>query len=386
MDSSDPTKAVFTLEGPNGNFPYLVSVFNAQTPITPVDYAIGTTLDQNSNGTGPWKLVDYNPSTGARFERNDTWWGGQTLLDSTEFQFFDDIGTMVTAMQGGAVDAIVQFQVIGGDALLNSPDFTVLEVESSTHRQIWMRCDTGQFADKAVRQALAFTFDREQMVETLFHGRASVGNDHVIAPFMEGYDDTVPQREKDIEKAKQLLADAGVTNLTATLHATAAFQEIPELAQLIQSGAEEAGINLEIALESLDTFYGAQWCPAEPRRPAVLRRRGARHRRLRPPAHARRVPQCCTVHERRVELVAVLLAGAGCGVQGVPGCRRRRRPPGREQEDRDDPQRGRAGGLPYFYNYLSGNSNELPGRTGLGSRADVPREGVAGLRPLAGGA
>ncbi len=267
VDTSDPTKAVFTLTGPNGNFPYLVSVFNAQTPITPVDYAIGTTLDQNSNGTGPWKLVDYNPSTGARFERNDTWWGGKTLLDSTEFQFFDEIGTMVTAMQGGAVDAIAQFQVIGGDALLNSPDFTVLEVESSTHRQIWMRCDTGQFADKAVRQALCYTFDREQMVETLFRGRATVGNDHVIAPFMEGYDDTVPQREKDIEKAKQLLADAGVTNLTATLHATAAFQEIPELAQLIKSGAEEAGINLEIALESLDTFYGAQWCPAEPADP-----------------------------------------------------------------------------------------------------------------------
>ena len=98
-----------------------MSVFNAQTPITPVDYAIGTTLDQNSNGTGPWKLVDYNPSTGARFERNDTWWGGQTLLDSTEFQFFDDIGTMVTAMQGGAVDAIVQFQVIGGDAPAQQP-------------------------------------------------------------------------------------------------------------------------------------------------------------------------------------------------------------------------------------------------------------------------
>ena len=42
---------------PNGNFPYLVSVFNAQTPITPVSYETGTTLDQVKNGTGPWKLV-----------------------------------------------------------------------------------------------------------------------------------------------------------------------------------------------------------------------------------------------------------------------------------------------------------------------------------------
>jgi peptide/nickel transport system substrate-binding protein len=130
-----------------------------------------------------------------------------------------------------------------------------------------MRCDTGQFADKAVRQALALTFDREQMLTTLFGGRATVGNDHVIAPNFPYFDDsTPPQRERDVEAARQLLADAGVEGLQAVLHAPD-LQEIPELAQLIQSGAAEAGINLEIALESLDTFYGTQWCPAEPADP-----------------------------------------------------------------------------------------------------------------------
>jgi len=266
VDASDPAVAVFTLTGPNGNFPQLVSVFNAQSVITPVDYVTGTTLDKNSNGTGPWKLVDYNPATGAKFQRNDAWWGGKVALDGTEFQFFDDLGTMVTAMQGGSVDAIVQFSVIGGDALLNSPDFTLLQVKSSTHRQIWMRCDKGQFANKAVRQALALTFNRQQMLETLFKGRGELGNDYPIAPFMPVYDAGVPQREQDIAKAKQLLSDAGVTNLSATLHAVD-LQEIPDLAQLIQSGAKEAGIDLQIAVESGKTFYGTQWCPADPKDP-----------------------------------------------------------------------------------------------------------------------
>jgi peptide/nickel transport system substrate-binding protein len=262
VDSSDPATAVFNLEGPNGNFPYLVSVFNAQTPITPVDYVNGTTLDQNSNGTGPWRLDSYDPATGAKFSRNDGWWGGTIPLDSTEYQFFDDLGTTVTAMQGGSVDAINQFTVIGGDALLNDPNFNVLEVQSATHQQIWMRCDTGQFAKKEVRQALAYTFDRQQMVDTLFQGRAEIGNDHVIAPFFEGFDGSVPQREKDIDKAKQLLSDAGVTSLNATLHAVDLL-EIPELAQLIQSSAKEAGINLDLAVESVDTYYDKQWCPPE---------------------------------------------------------------------------------------------------------------------------
>ena len=266
VDASDPNTAVFNLATPSGSFPYLVSVFNAQTVITPVDYVLGTTLDKNSNGTGPWKLDSYDPSTGAKFSRNDSWWGGKTPLDTTEFQFFEDLKTMVTAMQGGSVDAIVQFSAIGGDALLSDPNFNVLESETSTHRQIWMRCDTGQFAKKEVRQALAYTFDREQMVQTLFEGKATVANDYPVADFMPMYAEGVPQRNKDIAKAKQLLSDAGVTSLDATLHAVD-LQEIPDLAQLIQSSAKEAGINLQLAVESDTTFYAAQWCPEKPADP-----------------------------------------------------------------------------------------------------------------------
>jgi peptide/nickel transport system substrate-binding protein len=267
VDASDPNVAVISLANANGNFPYLVSVFNAQSPITPVNFETGTTLDGSPNGTGPWILDDYNANTGATFSRNPNWWGGETLLDGQEVQFFEDLGTMVTAMQGGSVDAIVQFQVIGGAGLLDNPDFTTLEIEASTHRQIWMRTDTGQFADKRVRQALALTFDREAMINTLFLGRANIANDHVIASFMPFFSDTVPQRTKDDEAARQLLAAAGFPDgLKSVLHA-GDLQEIPDLAALIQSGARAAGFDLDLAIESLDTFYGSQWCPAEPADP-----------------------------------------------------------------------------------------------------------------------
>ena len=266
VDSSDPNVAVFTLTGPNGNFPYLVSVYNAQTPITPVSYESGTTLDGSPNGTGPFKLENYDAATGATFVRNDTWWGGQTPLDGTEWLFFDDLGTMVTTTTAGEADAIVQFQVIGGDALFSDTNFNVLAFQAATHRQIWMRCDTGQFADKRVRQALALTFDRDQMITTLFRDKADLANDHVIAPFYPFFFDGTPQRTKDIDKAKALLAEVGTPNIKAVLHA-GDLQEIPQLAQIIQVGAKEAGFDLEIAVESLDTFYGAQWCPEEPADP-----------------------------------------------------------------------------------------------------------------------
>jgi peptide/nickel transport system substrate-binding protein len=263
---TDANTVTFTLVGANGNFPYLVSVYNAQTLITPVDYVAGTKFDARPTGTGAWKLKTYNQQTGATFERNPGWWNGKTPLDGTEWIFFDATGPMITAYQGGQVDAIVQFDVLTGASLLDDPNFSLIAQPAALHRQIWMRVDTGQFAKKEVRQALAYTFDRPKMIQQLFKGRAQLGNDHVIWEGYPYFDSSVLQRAQDIDKAKSLLAAAGKTGLTATLHA-GQLQEIPDLAALLQSQAAQAGITLNIAVESLDTFYGAQWCPAKPADP-----------------------------------------------------------------------------------------------------------------------
>jgi peptide/nickel transport system substrate-binding protein len=261
--ATDPNTVTFNLLSPNGNFPYLVSVFNAQTVITPKAYETGTTLDAMPNGTGAWKLDTFDTGTGATYSRNETWWGGQTPLDTLEFVFFDETGPMVTAYQGGQVDCIVQFDVLSGEALLDDPNTNVIATRAALHRQIWMRVDKGQFAKKEVRQALAYSLDREAMIQQLFNGRADLGNDHVIAPIYPYFDDSVPQRVRDVEKAKSLL---GGQTITAQLHA-GQLLEIPDLAVLIQSNAKDAGFNLEPVVESLDTFYNAQWCPPDPKDP-----------------------------------------------------------------------------------------------------------------------
>jgi peptide/nickel transport system substrate-binding protein len=114
---------------------------------------------------------------------------------------------------------------------------------------------------------LALTLDRPQMIEILFKGKADLGNDHPIAPLYPFFNPDVPQKTRDIEQAKALLAEAGFPDgLTADLH-FGQLQEIPEMAQLVQTMAAEAGFTLNLAGESLDTFYGSQWCPAEPADP-----------------------------------------------------------------------------------------------------------------------
>lgn len=262
VDASDPTKAVITLLEPNGNFPVLVSIFNAQALITPADYDDGTTLDARPDGTGAWKFVSFDPTTFvAKFERNPDWWGGMTPLDTIELRGFGDLGTAVTAMTSREIDAIQQFTVIGGEGLLNDGNFTVLTPPSATHRQVWFNTQDGQYTDKLIRKALAYSIDRQQMVDTLFSGRAEVGNDHPVLSSLPFFDpDAVEQRTRDIDMAKSLLAEAGVEGISGTIE-TGDIQEIPDLAGIIQQNAIEAGFDLRVNAQSNSTFYGAAWCP-----------------------------------------------------------------------------------------------------------------------------
>jgi peptide/nickel transport system substrate-binding protein len=259
--ATDANTVTMTLVSANGNFPYLVSVFNAQSLITPKAYVAGTTLDKVPAGTGAWKIVEgsYDIASGVKFARNDAWWGGKTPLDGSTFTFFDDTPSMVTAYQGGQIDALVQFDVLSGAPLFTDANFTVVDTPTTNHRQIWMHTDTGQFADKKIRQALALTLDRPQLIQQLFKGKGVPANDHVIWQFYPYFSDTVAQRAANIAQAKQLLSDAGATDFKATLQ-YGRLNEIPDLAVLIQSMAAPAGMTITPAGQDNGPFYDAEWC------------------------------------------------------------------------------------------------------------------------------
>ncbi len=263
--ATDANTVTVTLASPNASLPYLVSMLNPQSAITPKDYVAGTTLDAQPNGTGPWKLDSYDPNTGITWVRNDDWWGGTPSLESIDMQFFSDLAAQVTAMSGGSVDGIQQFSVVGGDVLINDDTFNVVEVNATTHREIWMGLDEGQFTDKRVRQAFALGIDREELIQTLFGGKATIANDHVIFDNYAFYDpNAVTQRVRDTDAAKALLADAGFPDgISATLNAVD-LQEIPQLAELLQIQLADAGFNLTLNVESDATFYGTQWCVTYP--------------------------------------------------------------------------------------------------------------------------
>ncbi|MCB8878203.1 ABC transporter substrate-binding protein [Acidisoma silvae] len=250
----DELTVEFHLDAPYGTFPYVLSSDNYNCVILPASYA--GDFEKNWDGTGPFKLEKYTPKVGASFVRNDDYWGPKALADRTEFTFYTDMQPQILAMQGGEVDLLAQMTVAEGRALLHDPRFTIVRERSSGHEQVHMRCDTGPFVDKRVRQALALSLNRTALVRGLFAGMAEVGNDSPFASVFPMADPSVPQREQDLRKAKQLLEAAGYGKGLSVTLTTEDYIEIPDYAILLQSFAKKIGIDIKLHIESQDAYYG----------------------------------------------------------------------------------------------------------------------------------
>jgi peptide/nickel transport system substrate-binding protein len=244
----------FHLNAPNGNFPYLTSSDNYNMIIIPKGYDPAN-WQSSFLGTGPFKLGSYTPKSGATFTRNESYWGTKALPSQTVFSFYDTQNPMVLALTGGNIDVVGQFSVSGAQELLTG-SYNIIKLKSSAHRELSMRCDQGPFTDKRVRQAVALTINRPQIVQALFKGYSDLGNDSPFAPVYPSTDTTIPQRAQNTAKAKSLLAAAGHPSGFSTQLVTEQLLEVPEYAQIVVQAAKEIGVNINLKVEAQSAYYG----------------------------------------------------------------------------------------------------------------------------------
>jgi len=250
----DSETVAFHLQAPNNGFPDSVSEDNYNMVIVPKGTDPGQ-YEKTFPGTGRFMMSSYTPNVGATYVRNPHYWGKKALPSKIDWTFYADEGPMAAALQAGSIDAMDQFTVATSPQLLTG-GFNVIVVRGAPHRQLSMRNDIGPFKNKLVRQAIALTLDRPGIVAALFKGQAQLGNDSPFAPSFAATNKTVPQRTKDIAKAKQLLAQAGVPNGFSTPLLTEKIQEIPQFAQIIKQSAAQIGVTINLTIEAQSKYYG----------------------------------------------------------------------------------------------------------------------------------
>jgi peptide/nickel transport system substrate-binding protein len=244
----------FHLDAPTASFPYLTSSTTYQAILLPADYKTGT-FEKKPQTTGAFSLVSYTPGVGAKFDRFPGWWGGSAPLDGIDVTYYTDDAATTAALLGKQVNLIGQINFATGRPLFSNSNVQIFNARGATHRQVPMRVDIkNPLRDYRVRQAIALTLDRPAIVKTLFGPYADVGNDSPFAPVYPS-SAKVPQRKKDIRKAKQLMAAAGYPNGFSITLTTEQTGEIPQLAQIIQRSVRAIGIKMQLKIITATAYF-----------------------------------------------------------------------------------------------------------------------------------
>jgi peptide/nickel transport system substrate-binding protein len=250
----DDYTVAFHLLAPNGNFPYLTSSDNYNMIILPNGYDPAK-WQGSFIGTGPFVKKSYTVNVGASFTRNDQYWGPKALPAETVFTFYTSQTPEILALTSGTIDVVGEFSVTGGEQLL-AGGYNVIKLKSSSHRELSMRNDVAPFTDPRVRQAIALTLNRPDIVTALFKGYAQIGNDSPFAPVFASTNTTVPQRVEDVAKAKALLSAAGHAKGFTTQLIGLDELEIPDYGQIVKESAKAIGVTISTTFEDADAYYG----------------------------------------------------------------------------------------------------------------------------------
>ena len=218
----------------------------------------GTTDFQNPVGTGPFKLVEFQPGVRSKHVRNDDYWREGANVDEIEVFGITDPSARVNALIAGDVDlstsidpkSIKQIESAGGAEIISTP--------SGAYMGICLLATKSPGNNPDFLNAMKLLQRREKIVKSLLKGHGTLGNDHPInVAYGVDHCSDIPQREYDPDKAKHLIKKSGITS--AQIEVAEVTSGVTDAVLMLQRECAKVGFDLQVKKMATDGFWGAVW-------------------------------------------------------------------------------------------------------------------------------
>ncbi len=211
----------------------------------------GEQLSLEPIGTGPYKFVEWISGDHITVEAFDDYWGQQSGTKRIVFRIIPEANSRLGALQTGEVVA-ASIDATAVPNAVNDSSLNVLSVSSIAVHHVAFNCSNQYFSNKLVRQAIACAIDKDAIVAAQLEGQGVTMKTFCGLGRM-GYYDGFDDYEHNVEKAKQLLAEAGYPNgFDCTLMVSSGANDLT--VQLIQANLADIGINVKIDAIESSTF------------------------------------------------------------------------------------------------------------------------------------
>ena len=258
IDTPDDYTVIFHLSEVRPTFIYLMTAYNMCALSSEYDYA--SLGEIKPMGTGPFVLKELVPKESALLIKNEEYWNeGLPKADELRIYFVPDIDASVAMLEAGDVD-VCPFVTTLHKQTLESKGFKVVSPYQE-YRFVALTADRKPFDDNRVRLAMKYCMDPEVLAKAC-HGELDKDvyyNETPILNVLPQYKE-IPLRGRNIDKAKELLVEAGYPDgLTVELYYATDHPYGQALTQTIKELAAPAGFNIELKGYTRDVYLSQYW-------------------------------------------------------------------------------------------------------------------------------
>ena len=209
-------------------------------------------------GTGPFEFVDWKKGESVTLKKNPNYWvPDRPYLDEVVYRTVQDPNSRTAQVRGGQLDMAYSPPFPEIESLENSPELAVDSSALGTEWYLVLNTKSALFENRKAREAVNYGLDRESMIEVALHGHGEPMNSYLTPP-TPNYDKSLRAPEQNIEKAKELLAEAVQEGVepTFTISSIAESPFWTQAIQIAQANLEEAGFTVSIKLSDLSSMIG----------------------------------------------------------------------------------------------------------------------------------
>ena len=196
----------FNLKQPYAGFAEILG--DRQVRIVPHDHL--DTIASDPIGTGPFKFVAFQPGDHVELAKNEDYFvSGQPKLDRVIMRIIPEQAAQSAALETGEIDLAWDVPPESVEQYQKSENVKLDSAPTSTWDGVIMNAAQEPFDDVRVRKAIALTLDKRALTEIALFGQGAPTHT-MIPPSHRYYNHELPITEPDPEKARALLAEAGL--------------------------------------------------------------------------------------------------------------------------------------------------------------------------------
>ncbi|SHI65737.1 ABC transporter substrate-binding protein [Wenxinia saemankumensis] len=255
MEAPDDLTVVFNLTRPEA--PFIANMAMDFASIVSAEYAqameeAGTPemVNQQPIGTGPFEFVDYQTDAVIRYAANEDYFvEGVPRVENLVFAITPDASVRYQRLQAGECHVMPYPAPADVEAMQADENIVVMEQEGLNVGYLAYNTQQAPFDNPDVRRALNMAIDKQAIIDVVFQGSGQAAT-NPIPPTMWSYNESIEDDPYDPEAARQMLADAGVEDLSMRIWAMPVQRpynpNARRMAELIQEDFSEIGVDVEI--------------------------------------------------------------------------------------------------------------------------------------------